>query len=161
PSSDAGPLGAGSYAFRAHYVGDSNYNGATSDCEPLTVNKAQLSVATIAHNAAHSDITNGSVALGSKTHDTATVSGGGSGFTLPAVSFTLTSSYSGSCAAGNGLGNDGTEGSATKSSDTAALGAGSYAFRASVADNDNYIGANSVCEPFTVNKANLTLTTDI
>jgi hypothetical protein len=37
PSDTAGPLGAGSYAFRAHYSGDSNYSESTSACEPLTV----------------------------------------------------------------------------------------------------------------------------
>jgi Bacterial Ig-like domain (group 3) len=37
PSDASGPLGAGSYAFRAHYNGDSNYAESTSACEPLTV----------------------------------------------------------------------------------------------------------------------------
>jgi len=37
PSDTSGPLGAGSYAFRAHYKGDSNYSESTSACEPLTV----------------------------------------------------------------------------------------------------------------------------
>src|SRR5262249_25965858 len=39
PSSSEGPLAAGSYSFRAVYGGDINYNGSSSDCEPLTVNK--------------------------------------------------------------------------------------------------------------------------
>jgi uncharacterized protein (DUF2141 family) len=47
PSSAEGPLAAGSYAFRAHYAGDTNYpNGATSDCEPLTVTKASPTLGT-------------------------------------------------------------------------------------------------------------------
>ena len=33
-----GPLTNGSYSFQAIYSGDSNYQGSTSDCEPLTVN---------------------------------------------------------------------------------------------------------------------------
>jgi hypothetical protein len=36
-STSHGPLAAGSYAFRASYPGDSNYETATSDCEPFTV----------------------------------------------------------------------------------------------------------------------------
>jgi Divergent InlB B-repeat domain/Bacterial Ig-like domain (group 3) len=41
PSDTSGPLGAGSYAFRAHYSGDSNYSESTSACEPLTVELVQ------------------------------------------------------------------------------------------------------------------------
>jgi hypothetical protein len=37
PSNAFGPLVAGTYAFRAHYNGDSNYSESPSDCEPLTV----------------------------------------------------------------------------------------------------------------------------
>jgi hypothetical protein len=37
PSTAEGPLAAGRYAFSAHYVGDTNYTGSDSACEPLTV----------------------------------------------------------------------------------------------------------------------------
>jgi hypothetical protein len=37
PSDPQGPLAAGAYSFRASYSGDSNFNGSTSDCEPLEV----------------------------------------------------------------------------------------------------------------------------
>ncbi len=161
-SADSTALGAGVYAYRASVASDSNYIGGDSSCEPFTVNKAQLSISTLVHNAAHQDITNGNIALGSITHDTATVSGAVSGFTVPTdVSFTLTSSYTDSCDNGAAVANNGTEGSAAKSADSAALGAGSYAYRASIAGNDNYIGADSSCEPFSVNKAQLLVTTDI
>jgi hypothetical protein len=36
-SNTQGPLAAGSYSFRAHYSGDSNYTGSTSGCEPFAV----------------------------------------------------------------------------------------------------------------------------
>jgi hypothetical protein len=160
-SADSSALAAGSYAYKASVAGNANYLGDDSDCEPLTVNKAQLTVTTNVHNAAHQDITNTSVPLGSVTHDTATVTGGVSGFPLPAVSFTFTTSYTDSCANGAAVANNGTEGSAVKSADSSALGAGSYAYRASVASDSNYIGGNSVCEPFNVNKAQLAITTDI
>ena len=37
PSNASDPLVAGTYAFRAHYNGDSDYSESTSACEPLTV----------------------------------------------------------------------------------------------------------------------------
>ena len=37
PSTSQGPLNAGSYSFKATYNGDTNYNAASSTCEPLTV----------------------------------------------------------------------------------------------------------------------------
>ena len=42
---------------------------------------------------------------------------------------------------------------ADRSAASAALGAGSYSYKASVADNANYLGDSSDCENFTVNKA--------
>ena len=83
-------------------------------------------------------------------HDTATVTGGVNGFDLPAVSFSLTSDYVDSCDAGAAVANDGMENGAFKSADSAALGAGEYAYHASIAGNDNYIGDDSECEPFEV-----------
>ena len=41
------------------------------------------------------------------------------------------------------------------------LEAGDYAFRASIADGPNYIGATSICEQFTVNKTPLGITTQL
>ncbi len=161
PSTSTSALGAGDYSFKATWAGDSNYTGNVSSCENFTVDKAQLSVDTTVHNAAHADITNTHVALGSIVHDTATVSGGVNGFSLPAVSFTLTSGYTGTCTAGDAVANNGTEGNAVKSADSAALGAGAYAYRAVVAGDSNYIGATGVCEPVTVDKAQLTVDTTV
>lgn len=156
-----GPLAAGSYSFKAHYAGSAPYVAGDGPCEPLTVNKAQLGVTTIVHDAAHTDKTNSSVPLGSVMHDTATVTGGVAGFTVPTPTFTLTSAYTSSCANGAAVANNGTEGSAAKSADSAALGAGNYAYRAVVAGDSNYLGATSDCEPFTVNKAQLGVATAI
>src|SRR5262249_24398446 len=73
PSDAEGPLAAGGYSFKAVYSGDTNYNGSTSDCEPLTVTKADSSTATDIHDASHAVVT--SVVLGATVHDKATVSG--------------------------------------------------------------------------------------
>src|SRR5207237_51864 len=43
-SVDTLALHAGSYNFRGAIAGDSDYLGATSTCEPLTVNQAQLTI---------------------------------------------------------------------------------------------------------------------
>ena len=89
PSDDQGPLAAGAYSFRAHYNGDSNYKESTSDCEPLTVNKADTQTATEIHkNPAHDPVT--AVALGSTVHDRAAVSGQVGSFAIgDDVSFTF------------------------------------------------------------------------
>ena len=73
PSTSQGPLQAGSYGFKATYSGDGNFNGSTGTCEPLTVNKAQLTAATTIHNASHSAIpinTHMHSGLGSARHRT-------------------------------------------------------------------------------------------
>ncbi len=54
PSNPTGALTAGSYAFRATYNGDTNYNVSTSGCEPFTVGKADTTTATTLHRADHS-----------------------------------------------------------------------------------------------------------
>src|SRR5207244_1814610 len=75
PSSTEGPLAAGSYSFKASYGGDTNFNSSVGACEPLTVNKAQLAVSTVVHDATHADVTGKSVGLGSTAHDDAHVAG--------------------------------------------------------------------------------------
>src|SRR6185503_2260253 len=82
------PLPAGSYSFRATYNGDGNYNASTSDCEPLTVNKASSSTGTDIHDPAHNIVT--SVALGTTVHDKAAVSSSNNSFRIGGnVSFTF------------------------------------------------------------------------
>lgn len=149
-SVDTSALGAGDYKFNATVATDNNYLGATSADEPFTVDKAQLAVTTIAHNAAHEDKTGAMVPLSSIMHDTAVVTGQVAGFTAPDPTFTLTSNYTGTCTAGATVANNGTENGAFKSADSLALGAGNYAYRASVAGNSNYLGGVSGCEPFRV-----------
>ena len=150
-SANSASLAAGKYAYRAVVASNDNYTGATSDCEPFTVVKAPLTITTEVHNAAHADITNSTtVPLGSIVHDTANVTGGVSGFALPAVSFTLTTGYIDTCASGVAVADGGNEGTLNRSADSSPLAAGTYAYRATVAGNDNYIGDISPCEPFTV-----------
>lgn len=144
------PLAAGAYTYVATVSGDDNYFGDIGSDENVTVDRAQLSISTNVHNALDIDKTGSMVPLNSVMHDTATVTGGVSGFTVPTSIFTLTSAYSGTCTAGAAVANNGTEGSADKSAYSLALGAGAYAYRGSVVGDANYLGATGVCEPFTV-----------
>lgn len=152
-------LAAGSYSYKASIAGDSNYLGDDSDCENFTVNKAQLTASTEVHNSAHVNKLNSSVPIGSVMHDFATVSGAVSGFTPSGtVSFTF---YSAENCGGTGASvtNAGAEGAGVRSADSAALSAGKYSYKASVAGDSNYLGDDSDCENFTVDKATPGLST--
>ena len=163
PSSSTVALTPGTYAFKAKWDGDSKYSGSTSACETFIVDKATLQITTQVHNTSHQNIENTTVVLNSVTHDTAHVTGSVSGFAIPAISFTLTSNYTGTCAAGAAVALDGTDAGNTdpRSVDSAALTPGAYAYRALVASDSNYDGATSACEAFSVAKANTTIVTVI
>ena len=151
-SVDTGALTPGSYAFQATVATDDHYTGDVSECEPFTVDKAQLAITTTVHDATHTDITNTPVPLGTVAHDNADVTGAVSGFPIPAISFTLNSNPIAKAAAAEA-------GFEATSINTAALAAGYYTFQATVAGNSNYLGATSALEPFTVDKKQLTVTT--
>jgi Big-like domain-containing protein len=67
-SSTKGPLGAGPYSFQASYGGDSNYAGSLSDCEPLTILKADPGISTTQDPV--------SALVGATLKDSASVTGG-------------------------------------------------------------------------------------
>lgn len=158
PSADFGPLGAGSYYFTAHFnTGDENvWSDSDSTCEPLTVDKAQLTIVTQIHDASHNDVGGDThVPLGSVVHDTATVTGAVPGFDpTGAISFTLN---------GNPVANaDPAEAGFTASTvDSDPLAAGSYTYAASVAGDPNYFGDTSDDEPLTVDQSNTTTRTSV
>src|SRR4029079_11714697 len=111
-SDTTAPLAAGNHAFRASVAGDDNYIGDTSALEPVVVDKAQLSVTTTVHKPPHVVVPdNGHVPLGTVLHDNATVTGGVTGFPIPATSFTFDSTA---------VGNAATEAGFTATSDTTA-----------------------------------------
>src|SRR5204863_6699424 len=131
--------------------GDAYCLGDDSDCETFTVNKAQLTATTKVHDASHTDITGSSVALGSVVHDTAKLSGVVAGKAPAAITFAF---YSQADCAGDAVtvANTGAyEGDATadRSAASAALGAGAYSYKASVADNADYLGDIFDCGNFT------------
>ena len=152
--------GSGSYSYKADYSGDSNYNSSTGICEPVTISKSQLDVSTNVHDSNHAVVTNTSVPLNSVVHDQANLTGTIGGFTPPAITFTF---YENNYCTGEGssVANTGADSGGVRSADSSALLAGSYSYKASVAGDDNYLGDNSDCEPFTVDKADTNITTQV
>jgi hypothetical protein len=143
-SSSTAALAAGSYHYVVSYSGNERYNPITaSDCEPLTINKAQLAISTTIHNANHTAVT--SVFSGSVVHDTATVTGQVAGFGIGDVSFTLNSNPVSTSATA-----DPDSSVTARSVDSDPLAVGTYHYAASVAGNSNYLGANSDDEPLEV-----------
>jgi hypothetical protein len=141
---DSAPLAAGSYTYKGYVEGNDNYIGGDSGDEPLTVDKAQLTIVTAIHNSSHNDITNTTVPVGTVVHDTATVTGAVPGFDpTGAISFTLNT---------NPVANaDPAEaGYSASTVDSDPLAAGSYIYKANVAGDDNYFGDDSPDEPLSV-----------
>jgi len=158
PSTAQTTLVAGSYSYKASaYTGDSNYVGSGYECEDFLVQKATATILTSINPST-------TPALGSDITDTATATGM-SGFTSPTGTVTI-SLYSGSTCGGAAiqtypavsLGNP----SPTVSPN---LGAGSYSFEASAySGDDNYqavSGVASSCEPFTVQQAQSSTSTQV
>src|SRR5262249_35131142 len=140
----SGPLAAGGHTYSATVSANANYIGATSDPEPFTVDKKQLTVTKAGHQGNHTVLpTDGHVPLGTNTHDNATVSGAVAGFTVGAISFTFDGSPIANAASAE----------ATFDATTVASGplaAGNHTYAASVAGNANYLVATSDPEPFVV-----------
>src|SRR5205823_6014520 len=165
-SAETAGLGAGNYSYQATYSGDGNYSGSTGACEPFTVNPATTTTATVVKdNASPANVVDSGshkAALGTKVHDTATVTSGNNAFTIGGtVSYQL---YTGlACATGNESGSASVKtlasGNVPDSAETAGLGAGNYSYQATYSGDGNYSGSTGACEPFTVNPATTTTAT--
>lgn len=105
-------------------------------------------------------ISSSTVALGATVHDTATVTGNATFTPTGTVTYTF---FSGTCSTGTQISAEpvtlNTDGSVPDSSSTSSLAAGSYYFLAHYGGDSHYAAADGPCEPLTVSKANLTLTT--
>src|SRR5207302_351984 len=133
-------LGAGSYSFKAKYVGDDNYAASPfSDDEPLTINQGTSSVSTNIRNAAGGSVIplNSLQPLGTSAYDTASVTGSPAAFppignvafyfsTDGGVTYTLFTTLP----------------FTTLFRSTAALGAGSYSFKAKYVGDGNYAASS-------------------
>ena len=167
PSTSETGLAAGTYNFMAVVAGDTNYTGATSNCEPFTVDKASLGINTTVHSDSPDQALVGNLPLNGGAHDSATVTGK-VGFDLPDVTFyffpkgvACTNGSTTGATQLNTLTPNQTTGIAHPSTSETGLAAGTYNFMAVVAGDTNYTGATSNCEPFTVDKASLGINTTV
>jgi hypothetical protein len=151
-STEGPPLAAGSYSFDASYLGDSNYLGSTSGCEPFTVGPGTGTTATV--------VVESGTAAGSSAYDTATVTTSDGVIATRTVSylfFSSTSPTTNTCTGSSapaGTVTLNTDGSVPNSTTTEGpLDAGYYAFEATYSGDSNYAGSTSICEPFTVHRS--------
>lgn len=182
---DNGPLLPGDYSYIATYNGDpGKYNGGTAECEPLHVERGQpgvnYDVATVLHRGdpeqdQHDVVPDGSaVALGTIMHDTATVTPTLPTYPTPTGFVRYEFFAGGECSEdedGDPLTPDAdalwfqtveiANGVVPESQATAALAAGSYSFHAVYLGDGNYDPGTSPCEPFTVNKADVQVRTEV
>ncbi|MGP8161130.1 MAG: hypothetical protein ACLQGJ_07900, partial [Candidatus Dormibacteria bacterium] len=161
-SSTEGPLGVSSYSFEASYSGDSNYAAATGSCEPLSVGKAVAVVTTWVKDASDGATWTGSEATGASAYDTATVGPEQDSAVITGsvtYSFFLNGSCTGTASSTDKVTLSG--GTVPKSSTEGPLGAGSYSFLASYSGDSNYAAATGSCEPLSVGKAVVAVTTGV
>jgi len=150
PNSGAFPANrTGSFSFQAVYSGDANNSGATSACEPFTVNKISPTLATT--------VSSTSAVLGSSVSDSATLSNsfqaGGT------VTYTL---FSGGTCSGTGTTVSTvtvTNGSVPNSAAVTPTTATTFSFQASYSGDSNNNMATSSCEPFNITDFTITAST--
>ena len=135
PSSSQGPLSAGSYAFRAFYLGDENYNSGWGPCEPLTVTKATPGIQTVQSAGGP---------IGTILNDTATISGGSS--PTGNVTFKLFPPSDATCSGVPVYTDTDPTGPYATSPGYASLVAGTYRWTADYAGDDNNEAVSSGCQ---------------
>lgn len=158
PSSTSVTLTAGTYSWDAIYNGDSNNNGATSQCEPLTVSMAIPRISTT--------LSSSMIIVGNSVYDIATLSGGYN--PTGTVTFYYSTSSGPSCASSATLvsaisvSGDGTYGSASLSSATFTA-TGNYYWYAVYSGDSNNIGSSSPCsaEPLIVTPQTPSISTSL
>jgi len=133
---------AGSFSWNAVYSGDANNGGATSVCEPLTVNKANPVIAT--------SLLSNPITVGGSVADSATLTN-----SFQAGGTVTYSFFTGSTCSGTGtivgspvtVTNNVVPNSASQTFTTA----GTVSWSAVYSGDANNNGADSLCEPLTVN----------
>gem|GEM_PF-3002944 len=148
-----GGLTPGDYSFQAVYTGDGFYSGSSGPCEAFTVDKATPGVGQTIDDAATGTTWTGSEVTGNAAYDTSSLSGV-TGFS-PTGTLTYDLYVGGSCtgfpaqqSVVNLIG-----GAVPSSSTTSPLGAGTYSYEATYPGDNDYSGATSGCQGFTVDMA--------
>jgi hypothetical protein len=160
-----GPLGAGSYAFMAHYAGAGNYSAADSPCEPLTVNQATPGLSTTVKDSGGNTVDDANpAALGTAVHDTAALSGQVGSFSFDGTATVTYSFFNNNNCSGTAASTENVTVAANGSvpdSTPQTLGAGDYSYQATYNGNDDYTSKTSDCEPFKVSQATPGLSTTV
>src|SRR5207253_1219389 len=141
----------GSFSWNAVYSGDANNNGATSACEPLTVQKASPTIATT--------LSSTSIVVGNTVTDSSTLTSSfNAGGTVTYSVFT-----NGACTApGTAVSTVTVTGGVVPNSRAVRFNStGSFSFNAVYSGDANNNGATSPCEPLTVTKASPTIATTL
>ena len=142
---------AGSFSWSAIYSGDANNGGATSLCEPLTVNQAAPSITTT--------VSGNNVPIGTLVHDSSTLSNGANAGGT--VTYTLFSD-AGCTVSGVVVSTvPVTNGVVPDSQATGPPTAGAYSFQASYSGDANNKPVTGACEPFNILKASPGVTTSL
>jgi hypothetical protein len=130
---------AGPFSFNAVYGGDVNNNGATSACEPLTVNKASPSLTT--------SLSATSISVGGSLTDSATLAN----FFQAGGTVTYSLFSGGTCTAPGSIVSTVivTNGVVPKSRAVIFNSTGGFSFEAVYSGDTNNNGATSACEPVT------------
>jgi hypothetical protein len=164
PSASTGPLAAGSYSYGGSYSGDANYFGSSGGCEPFTVPKVQPVVTTdVFNDLGGPAVTGGTAPLGSSVHDTAVVGNQTAGFPASG-SYTYSFFTNGTCSGTPATTQTVTlnaNGTVPDSASTGPLGSGAYGYSGSYGGDTNYLSAPAGCEPFSIEKVQPTVTTDV
>jgi hypothetical protein len=158
---DTAALTSGSYSYEAAYSGDSNYLSSTSSCLLLTVAPATPTVGVTPLDTANGETWAGTEVTGASAYATSSVTGV-EGFT-PTSTITYDFYESSECT-GTPLTSSEVslvDGSPANSPDTGTLGAGTYSVQATYSGDSNYNAGSSSCVPFTVNKAQPTLSAQV
>ena len=152
-SSSTSALGAGSYSYKAHYSGDTNYLAVDSVCETFGLAKAFPTIVTDVSDATTNGHWSGSETTGAVAFDTATVTGVTGLTPSGAVRYTF---YGAADCTGTGSPETVTltgSGTVPNSANTSALTTGSYSYNATYSGDSNYLASTSGCEAFTVREA--------
>jgi hypothetical protein len=167
-SSTTASLGGGAYSYEAQYNGDSNYQSSSSTCETFTVSQQEPSLVTTVDDVSTGTGWTGDEVTGAAAFDTAVIGDlarGPAGVVEPSGTVTY-SFYSGNeTCSGSASTQEVTVNAATgavpPTSDTAALEAGLYSYKAVYSGDASYLGATASCEGIVVNKSSPTMTATV
>jgi hypothetical protein len=155
---------AGQYAYQASFTSSNdNYTGVSSDCEPFTVGQAEADpTTTVVDVSTKAPVSHNPLPLGATVFDTTSLTS--TAGIAPTGMVTYTFFHSSGCIATTTAGTETVtivDGKVPSSSHHGPLVSGSYAFKATYAGDDNYLAGISKCEPFSVDKAPLGLSTTV